>query len=49
MATENFFSVTISKNGVAKKCQENFSFEAKHKPKLLVATGLPAKYDLQSI
>ena len=37
MATEIFFSVATWKNVVAKKCQLNFSFAAKHKPKFLVA------------
>ena len=47
LVTEIFFSVAIWKNVVAKKCQYNVFFAAKHNPKFLVATGLPAKY-LQS-
>ena len=38
MAIEIIFSVGTRKNVVAKKCQLNFSFAAKHKPKFLVAT-----------
>jgi len=48
LATKISLSVAKWKHVVAKKCWENFSFAAKHKPKLLVATGLTAKY-LQSM